>query len=141
MSPRARKYLLRDRHEVFFRPGTKNKRKRSRLHPVSRNHTKKPSLTNKQRQQWAREYYAARFAAGHDDNDDDNPSNPLLTPAKTAHKVNTSNNNCTPNNTDASPPSPMQLAHESMVPKDNGTPPPQLIQPNQRCLTSYSYTG
>ena len=56
-SPHARKYIIRDSHEVFFRPCAKGKRKRSRRVPASKKRKKSVPLTNKQRQAWAREHY------------------------------------------------------------------------------------
>ena len=46
-----------DRHEAFFRPGEKGKRKRSRRQPATKKRRKNSALTDKQRQTWAREHY------------------------------------------------------------------------------------
>ena len=59
-SPRAQKYVCRDTHEAFFRPGAKGKRKRDPCRPGSKKaakQRKRPYLTDKQRAKWAREHY------------------------------------------------------------------------------------
>ena len=57
----AKKYITRDAHEAFFRPGDGSKRRRptKQTNPRKR---KKPSLTNKQRSAAAHEYYAKYHA-------------------------------------------------------------------------------
>ena len=57
-SPNARRYIVRDKHEAFFRPRDKGKRKRSRSQPLRKKRKKSAPLTNKQRQAWAREHFA-----------------------------------------------------------------------------------
>ena len=58
-SPRARRYIARDRHEAFFRPGLamRGKRKRTQRQPGPKKKKKSPMWTNKQRAAWAREHY------------------------------------------------------------------------------------
>ena len=58
-SPRARKYIARDRHEAFFRPdiAMRGKRKRNQRQPKPKKKRKSPQWTNKQRATWAREHY------------------------------------------------------------------------------------
>ena len=57
VSPRAKKYIIRDAHEAFFRPHEKGKRKRSLRQPATKKRKKSVPLTNKQRQAWAREHF------------------------------------------------------------------------------------
>ena len=68
-SPMARKYIARDAHEMFFRPGLKGKRKRSTRQPAPRKKKKSPALTNRQRAARARAYYEE-----HHGNNGDTPS-------------------------------------------------------------------
>ena len=57
VSPSARKYLARDAHEAFFRPGGKGKQKRSRHQTKPKKKGKNPPKTDKERVAWAREHY------------------------------------------------------------------------------------
>ena len=59
--PSARKYIARDAHEMFFRPGPGGKRKRQRRQHNPKKRRKTPSLTNKQRAVWTRAYYHQHF--------------------------------------------------------------------------------
>ena len=60
-SPTARRYLRRDRHEAFFRPGAKRKRQHGTQKPKKKKKNK--GLTTKQRQAWAREHYELHHGA------------------------------------------------------------------------------
>ena len=63
ISSSARKYIVRDAHEAFFRPRGKDKRKSPLRQVAKKKRTKNVPLTNKQRQAWAREHFDLHHGA------------------------------------------------------------------------------
>ena len=88
-SPSARKYLARDAHEAFFRPGEKGKRKRGSGQVRSKKRRKNTPWTDKQRASWAREHYRLNHGSEHAaDKPPDTPTTPWTPQVMLGHHRN-----------------------------------------------------